>query len=116
MKKLVFLTMMLLSGVAFSQEGNVQGMVLDKEFENQPLAFAEVKVKGLDLSTKTDLTGSYSLNLLPGKYTLLVDFIGYETKEIVDVEVQSKEKGIDLGVLVMESRKRPVDLTLASSE
>ena len=108
--------MMLLHGVAFSQEGNVQGTVLDKEFEDQPLAFAEVRVKGLDLSTRTDVAGRYSLNLVPGNYTLLVEFIGYETREIVNVEVQSREEATELGVLLMESRKRPVDLTLASSE
>lgn len=116
MKSLVFFSMMLLSGLAFSQTGNVQGTVLDKESEDQPLAFAEVRVKGLDLSTRTDLSGRYSLNLLPGTYTLLVDFIGYETKEIKNIEVESKVSAKELGELLLESRKRPADLTLASSE
>lgn len=94
----------------------MQGTVLDKESEDQPLAFAEVRVKGLDLSTRTDLSGRYSLNLLPGTYTLQVEFIGYETKEINGIQVQSRESATDLGELLMESRKRPADLTLASSE
>ena len=55
----------------FAQDLTVNGKVLDGAFDNQPLAFANVKVKDLDISVETDIDGSYQLNLLKGRYTLV---------------------------------------------
>ncbi|KUO66406.1 MAG: hypothetical protein APF83_05825 [Lutibacter sp. BRH_c52] len=69
------------------KNGKIEGVVLDNEVDNEPLAFATITVKNTDFETNSDLNGSFSFNLKPGKYTLEVAFLGYETIELRDVAV-----------------------------
>lgn len=71
----------------FSKNGKIEGVVLDNEVENEPLAFAIITVKNTDCETNSDLDGSFSFNLKPGNYILEVQFLGYETIELRDVAV-----------------------------
>jgi hypothetical protein len=71
----------------FSKNGKIEGVVLDNEINNEPLAFATISVKNTDFETNSDLDGSFSFNLKPGKYTLEVQFLGYATIELRDIEV-----------------------------
>ena len=57
----------------------IKGRVLDES--GQPLPGASVKVKGLNQSTSTDANGMFSLNVADDA-TLIVTFVGYETKEV----------------------------------
>ncbi|MCL9768809.1 TonB-dependent receptor [Flavobacterium sp. HXWNR69] len=66
----------------FAQKGTVTGVILDKEFNNEPLPFANILVKGTKQGTATDENGKYSISLDPGSYTLIIGYLGYETKEI----------------------------------
>lgn len=68
--------------VAFAQTGTVSGVILDKEFNDEPLAFANVTIKGTTQGSSTDDQGKYSITLKPGNYTLVIAYLGYETKEI----------------------------------
>ena len=67
--------------------GSIVGKLTDKEFNNEPLAFANVLIKGTAKGTTSDFDGLYGFeNLDPGNYTLQFSFVGYETREInVDV-------------------------------
>jgi uncharacterized membrane protein len=69
------------------KNGKIEGVVLDNEVNNEPLAFATISVKNTNFETNSDVTGSFSFNLKPGKYTLEVQFLGYETIELRDVAV-----------------------------
>ncbi|EDO25950.1 predicted protein, partial [Nematostella vectensis] len=60
----------------------VSGVILDKEFNNEPLPFANVLIKGTTIGTSTDDLGKYSLSVKPGSYVLEIGYLGYETKEI----------------------------------
>jgi uncharacterized membrane protein len=71
----------------FSKNGKIEGVVLDNEVDNEPLAFATITVKNTDFETNSDLDGSFSFNLKPGNYILEVQFLGYETIELRDVAV-----------------------------
>ncbi len=63
--------------------GSVVGKLTDKEFNNEPLAFANVLIKGTTKGTTTDFDGHYILeSLSPGAYTLIFSFVGYETQEV----------------------------------
>ena len=66
----------------FAQNGTVTGTILDKEFNNEPLPFANIVIKGTKQGTSTDENGKYSISLKPGNYTLVIEYLGYETKEI----------------------------------
>ena len=63
--------------------GTVSGLISDKEFNNEPLAFANVLIKGSSKGTTSDFDGNYFLdNMAPGVYTIQFSYVGYETVEI----------------------------------
>lgn len=66
----------------FAQNGTVTGTILDKEFNNEPLPFANIVIKGTKQGTSTDENGKFSISLKPGNYTIVIGYLGYETKEI----------------------------------
>ena len=110
MKSIAVFLFLFLTSIIFAQEGKISGHILDGEFENEPLAFVTVTVKGTSTVISTDLNGEYILKIAPGTYTLVFDFAGYESKEITyDVaEGESSKKNKD----VMYARK--VTISMAS--
>lgn len=93
---------------AFAQGTTIQGSVLDGNFDMEPLAFAEVEVKGLDISAETELDGAFKIRLLDGNYTFIVQYVGYEPFEIENVVVSGQK--VVLSPIVLRSRKRSHDL------
>ena len=94
--KLRFLLLSLLfSAFTIAQNATVSGIILDKEMGNEPLAFANVMIKGTKTGTTTDENGKYSLTLKPGSYTLIIGFLGYDTKEIPFTVKANEKKKID---------------------
>ena len=70
--KLRYLLLSLFFSVAmFAQNGTVTGTILDKEFNNEPLPFANIIIKGTKQGTSTDENGKYSISLKDNisKYT-----------------------------------------------
>ncbi|WP_445710415.1 outer membrane beta-barrel protein [Flavobacterium sp.] len=78
----LLLSFLFISLYSFSQTGTVSGVILDKEYNNEPLPFANVLIKGTTIGTSTDDLGKYSLSVKPGNYVLEIGYLGYETKEI----------------------------------
>lgn len=82
-----------------AQSVKLTGKVLNEK--NEPLAGVSVKITGAG-GTSTDGEGRFSLNLTPGKkYELEFSAIGYETKNITEVEViagQTNELNITLTI------------------
>jgi hypothetical protein len=77
----------------FAQTGTVTGVILDKEYDNEPLPFANITIKGTTVGSSTDDKGKYTISLKPGNYTLVIAYLGYETKEIAFV-LKSNEKKV----------------------
>lgn len=77
----------------FAQNGTVTGTILDKEFNNEPLPFANIIIKGTKQGSSTDENGKYSISLKPGSYTLVIGYLGYETKEI-PFTIKANEKKV----------------------
>ncbi|MFC4722589.1 TonB-dependent receptor domain-containing protein [Geojedonia litorea] len=82
--------LILASITAFSQTGKVAGLVMDGEFV-EPMAFANILVKGTTTGTTSDFDGKYELELAEGVYTLVFSFVGYNTQEISDVTITANE-------------------------
>lgn len=74
-----------------AQEGVVSGNLTDGELLD-PMAFANIVVKGTTIGTTSDFDGKYQLNLEPGTYTLVFSFVGYDTQEINDVVIKPGEE------------------------
>lgn len=105
MKKIYLFSFLLLSAISMysqdfemdslfdqtTQEGKIIGNVYDGNTNKATLAFAEITVKELDQTIKTDRTGAYQLNLKPGTYTIVYSFIGYENAKALNVEVKNQQ-------------------------
>lgn len=91
MRKL--LTCLLIFSVALLQAqetGSIVGTLTDKEVNNEPLAFANVLIKGTTKGATSDFDGLYEIaNVEPGTYTVVFSYLGYETVEIPNVIVES---------------------------
>ena len=88
--KFLLLTLFI-SAISMAQtKGTISGVLSDKEMNNTPLPFANVLIKGTNISANTDIDGKYTLSVNPGNYTVIFSFLGYETVE-TPVIVKSKE-------------------------
>ncbi|ULC59497.1 TonB-dependent receptor [Flaviramulus sp. BrNp1-15] len=84
MRKILLLSVLFLTAFSYAQNtGSIVGTLTDKEYNNEPLAFANVLIKGTTKGTTSDFDGLYEFdNLEPGTITLIFSFVGYETQEI----------------------------------
>ena len=70
-----------------STSGKIRGVVLDSD-TGTPLVGANIIVKGLNTGCATNTNGQFVLPNLPSKkYSLLVTYMGYATKNITEIEV-----------------------------
>jgi hypothetical protein len=93
MKLNSLLLFLLFSLAGFSQTGTVTGVILDKEYNNEPLPFANITIKGTITGSSTDDVGKYTMSIKPGSYILVIAYLGYETKEI-PFTLKSNEKKV----------------------
>src|SRR5690554_4684234 len=87
--RLFIMIFCLLSGTIVVAQGNsIAGKLIDVEYNNEPLPFANVFIKGTEKGVTSDIDGSYSIeNIAPGSYTVVYSYVGYKTIEIPDVKV-----------------------------
>lgn len=89
---LITLLIFFFSGIALAQTGGIKGKVIDK-YSKEIIPFANVmlisQASGNQVfGVSTDFSGDFLMKNIPvGKYKLKSDFVGYETKEIKNVEV-----------------------------
>ena len=87
--KLIITTFLIIS-TAFSQNGTITGIILDKTTK-KPLIGANVFIVGTSLGTASTDAGTYKItNVFPDVYTLKATYIGYETFE-TEVTLQPGE-------------------------
>ncbi|MBD3748134.1 MAG: TonB-dependent receptor [Sphingobacteriales bacterium] len=79
--------LILLTSSAIAQTGKIAGIVSDKS-NGETLIGCTVGISGTTIGATTDISGKYVIgNLKPGKYKVTLRYIGYQTKEITDIEV-----------------------------
>jgi len=83
MKQLLPIVFLFASFLTLAQTGEVSGVILDANYNDQPLPFADVYLKGTTNGVTTDFDGKYTLSAPAGQQTIIITFIGYETKEEV---------------------------------
>ncbi|MBU2997672.1 carboxypeptidase-like regulatory domain-containing protein [Cellulophaga baltica] len=84
MKKVFLIIMLCIVGNVFSQnKGTIVGKVSDIALNDEPILFAQVQLKNSNHTAQTNFHGNFELaDVIPGEYTLVFSFLGYETKEI----------------------------------
>lgn len=96
----------LLQGIIFSgfSQGFVRGKIIDGE-NGEGLIGATASVEGSSNGSAADFDGNYSIELDPGTYTLVFQFVSYQTKSVTDVVVKDGATTIldvTLGVAITE--------------
>ncbi|ADV48340.1 TonB-dependent receptor plug [Cellulophaga algicola DSM 14237] len=91
MKYLLVSLFLIVSTLSYAQDkGSVVGKVIDKEASDEPLAFANVLIKGTTKGTTTDFDGLYEIaNIDPGTYIVVFSYLGYESVEIPNVAIEA---------------------------
>jgi hypothetical protein len=79
MNKTVLLSILCISFSITSQAGRISGLITDTK--GQPLAFASILVKGTTAGTTANNEGRYFLQLNPGQYTIVAQYVGYQRQE-----------------------------------
>ncbi len=103
MIKTISTLLILLTGISlFSQNSNIKGSIKDKVSE-VPLIGAIVSMHDgtvLANGVQTDIDGNFILtNVVPGRYQLIIDYIGYKSITIPNILVTSgKESIVDIGL------------------
>lgn len=96
---LLFCLMWLSVSLSCFAQGSLKGTLTD-DFNGEPLIGASIFVENLGKGTVTDLTGAFKLNnITNGKSTLVINYVGYETKRM-EVTVNGDT---DLGAIALKS-------------
>lgn len=93
MKKIFTLLLFGFTAICFSQgTGSIVGALTDKDYSNEPLAFANVFIEGSSKGTTSDFDGLYAIEDLPvGTYSVVYSFVGYETITIDNIIVEANK-------------------------
>lgn len=101
------------------QQRTVTGTVVDEG--NAALPGASIVVKGTTIGTASDLNGNFSFNVPGGSTTLVVSFIGMETKEVpittgpVNIRMELSKTEVDAVVVIGYGTIRRSEVTSAIS-
>ncbi|SEJ45636.1 CarboxypepD_reg-like domain-containing protein [Dyadobacter koreensis] len=94
---LPLLLMLLLTAKSFGQTGNLstglKGII--KTQKGDPLPFAAIVVKGTEISTISNEEGRYQLDLKPGYYEVIFQYLGFKTG-LKSVTIENKMETFDL--------------------
>ena len=94
MKKIISAVILLVATLSATQlfaqnTGKIIGKVIDQK-TSETLIGATVSIQGTTKGAATDVEGHYALSgIAPGKYTIVIRYIGYQSKSISDIEVKA---------------------------
>ena len=74
--KLIMTFFIQLSSLYGQDTGKISTLVVDSSTK-EALIGANVLVKNTDFGGSTDIDGTANINILPGNYTIVVTYIGY---------------------------------------
>ncbi|MDW8019103.1 MAG: TonB-dependent receptor [Chloroherpetonaceae bacterium] len=91
------LAVFLIAATSFAQTSSLSGRVTDKANQT-PLPGASIAIRGTTKGTTSRANGTYSISgLLPGRYTIVVTYMGYKTFERT-LELAEGENKLDIAL------------------
>ncbi|MEN7547880.1 von Willebrand factor type A domain-containing protein [Rapidithrix thailandica] len=78
---ILFITLITLSQLGFATERTIQGQVINSE-DSTPLPGVNIVAQGTTIGTVTDVNGEYKLTIPEYISTLVISFVGFQTKEV----------------------------------
>ncbi|MFK5972586.1 MAG: TonB-dependent receptor [Flavobacteriaceae bacterium] len=86
--RIAFFTCLTQLQLKAQETGSIVGKLIDMEVNDEPLAFANVLIKGTTKGATSDFDGLYEIaNLEPGTYSIVFSYLGYKTIEIPRIEI-----------------------------
>lgn len=108
---------MMSMGSALAEEGTkgkITGQVVDKK-TSEPLIGVSVFIENTKTGSMTDIEGRFAINNLDeGKYNLMVNYVGYKSKIVQEVNVRVKEPS-SVNVVLEESATEMDAVTIVAS-
>ncbi len=126
----ILLSLLILSTFIYAgTTGKIAGLVTDKN-TGEPLIGVNIVVEGTAMGSGTDIDGTFIiLNISPGKYTLVAQYIGFANIRLEEVDVdidlttqvifQMQEASLELGETVTVVAERELvtkDLTASTAK
>lgn len=110
-KNYILFLFILASSISFSQNGSIKGII--KTSDSKAAEYVSVGLKNKSVGVSTNSKGEYELkNIEPGTYTLMVSYLGLETKEQL-VEVKSGETTTVNEIQIKESATQLQEVIIA---
>ncbi len=107
------------------ESGRIIGTILDNH--GNPMVAAEISIPSLEIGTTTRANGEFEIKSVPkGDYTVRIDYLGFQTRQISAVRVRSGEttqmvdvrmspKLLAMNETIVTANRRPKSLTDISS-
>lgn len=111
--KVVFAFLFLTVLNASAQNGFIRGTIID-DATGEVLPGVRVLVEGLRTGGVTDIEGKYDITVAPGKYTLVVTAMLFDTVRVTDVEVLPDQVKI-MDVIKMGEPVKMIDVINVSA-
>ncbi|HEX4958147.1 MAG TPA: TonB-dependent receptor [Lacibacter sp.] len=81
MRKLTLIVILVATAFIVQAQKNITGRVYDAG-SNTPLEGATITAKGSTAATQTDVNGKFSITVADNVTTLMISYVGYETRQI----------------------------------
>ncbi|MBW8324408.1 MAG: TonB-dependent receptor [Prolixibacteraceae bacterium] len=108
-----FIVLIFQISIAIAQPGTISGTI--KTADGQPAEFVNVGLKGTNLGSTANKTGSYEIKRVPqGKYLLQISFVGLESKELA-VEVSAGQATVVPEIVLNETSQKLDEVIISAS-
>lgn len=99
---------------------NIKGRVVDAGSE-EPLGFASIRIfssadEQFVNGNVTDEKGNFSVEVAPGIYDALIEFVGFEPLRLPGLTLEGEKPNHDLGVLELSASSRSLDEVVVQAE
>lgn len=116
LKLKLFFVFIFLSLLSFAQQNVVTGIIYDSA--NIPLVGANILVKGTDIGVLTDFDGKFSIEITDDNSTLVISYLGFETKEVdvkntstIEIVLEENASNLEEVVVVGYGTQKVKDIT-----
>lgn len=99
----IFSIFILTTTSLLAQNGTLKGKIVDKT-TGEPIIGAIINIENTSKGAASDFDGNYVIAIDPGKYTVKISYISYQTQVIKEVEIKANASRT-LDVLLQEDTK-----------
>lgn len=79
-QQLLLLSFLLISNALWAQTGKLNGVIIDPEWNNEPIPYVSIKVNNSTLFA-SDEVGNFSIDLAEGQYLVEFSSVGYQNQQ-----------------------------------